>query len=181
MRERIRVFTIGHSTLPIDDFLGLLSRNSVEALADIRTIPRSKHNPQFEGAALRKSLREAGIEYLWMKALGGLRKPLADSKNLGWRNASFRGFADYMQTKEFRDALQALTEFASDRSTVLMCAEALPWRCHRSLVADALTIRRFEVLHILGMGPPRPHSLTRFAVVSAEDIVYPWDKPVRRP
>jgi uncharacterized protein (DUF488 family) len=149
-------------------------------LADIRTIPRSKHNPQFEAAALQKSLREAGIEYLWMKGLGGLRKSLADSRNLGWRNTSFRGFADYMQTEDFRDALQELMGFASDKSTVLMCAEALPWRCHRSLVADALTIRRFEVLHIMGRGQPRPHSLTRFAVVSGEDILYPSDEPVRR-
>lgn len=168
-----RIYTIGHSTLTIEQFLVLLRNNGVEVLADVRTIPRSRHNPQYEANALGKSLLESGIDYKHMKALGGLRRPLAYSKNLGWRNLSFRGFADYMQTEDFREGLSKLVGVASERPTAIMCAEAVPWRCHRSLLADALLVRHFEVMHIVGDGPLRPHSLTRFAKVRGEEISYP--------
>lgn len=156
-----------------DQFIELLQRNSVTTLVDIRTVPRSKHNPQFESKTIERSLRESGVDYVWMKGLGGLRRPLPDSKNTGWRNSSFRGFADHMQTEDFRESIDRLIRIASGRPTAMMCAEAVPWRYHRSLVADALVARGFEVLHILGRAPPRPHTLTKFALVIGEEITYP--------
>lgn len=172
-RENLTVFTIGHSTRPIDEFIGLLRANGIEQLIDIRTIPKSLHNPQFGTDALARSLRSARIDYIHMKALGGLRRAQRDSVNTGWRNASFRGYADYMQTAEFRSAVERAIELAREEVSALMCAEAVPWRCHRSLVADALMVRGIEVLEIVGGSPPKPHKLTSFARVHGTEITYP--------
>ena len=161
------VFTVGHSTLPIERFLSLLEAYGVEQLADVRTVPRSRRNPQFNADALRESLRTAGISYLPLGELGGLRKPLPDSPNMGWRNESFRGYADYMQTEQFGNGLARLVELAAERRTAIMCAEAVPWRCHRSLVADALAVRGIGVVEILSETSYRDHALTPFARVAA--------------
>ena len=170
------IFTIGHSTRPIDEFLELLRANGVKQLIDIRTIPKSRHNPQFNGDTLAKSLRAARIRYLHLKELGGLRRAKSDSINLGWRNASFRGFADYMQTPEFAEALERAIKLAQERPTALMCAEAVPWRCHRSLVADALLVRGIPALEIVSKAAPKEHKLTPFAHVRGTKITYPSDQ-----
>jgi len=170
------IFTIGHSTRPIDEFIRLLASNGVEQLIDIRTIPKSRHNPQFNGDSLSRALRKAGIDYIHLKELGGLRRPQPDSPNTGWRNASFRGYADYMQTKEFENVLVRAIELAGEKSSALMCAEAVPWRCHRSLVADALTARGIDVFEIVSPSPPKPHKLTSFARVRGTHITYPPEK-----
>jgi uncharacterized protein (DUF488 family) len=174
-RESLTIFTIGHSTLPINRFIELLNQNGVTQLIDIRTIPKSRHNPQFNFDTLAASLAAAHIRYVQLKELGGLRHARRDSANVGWRNLSFRGFADYMQTPEFRAALGRAVELAQAQMTALMCAEAVPWRCHRSLVADALTIRGIRVLEILGAQPPTEHKLTSFARVQGTSITYPAD------
>lgn len=170
------IFTIGHSTRPIDEFVELLRVNGVKQLIDIRTIPKSRHNPQFNGETLAKSLRAARIRYLHLKELGGLRRAKSDSINLGWRNASFRGYADYMQTPEFAEALERAIKLAEGRPTALMCAEAVPWRCHRSLVADALLVRGIPPLEIIGPTKPKEHKLTPFAHVNGTRITYPGDQ-----
>lgn len=167
------IFTIGHSTRPIDDFIDLLKANGVKLLIDIRTIPKSKRNPQFNTDALSKSLDAAKIDYIHLKELGGLRKPKRDSRNLGWRNESFRGYADYMQTPEFSDALAQAIELAEKKSIALMCAEAVPWRCHRSLVADALTARGIKVFEIVSKSQPKLHKMTPFARVQDARVTYP--------
>ena len=167
------VFTVGHSTLPIERFLGLLQIYAVEMLADIRTVPRSRHNPQFNGDALAASLANECIGYVWMQALGGLRRASKDSPNSGWRNAGFRGYADYMQTPPFEIALGELIRLSRERRTVIMCAEAVPWRCHRSLVADALVVRDVSVVEILSETSYRMHTLTPFAHVEGKRISYP--------
>jgi uncharacterized protein (DUF488 family) len=167
------VFTVGHSTLPIEKFLSLLAAYGIEQLADVRTVPRSRRNPQFNADALRESLRMASIAYVPLGELGGLRKPLADSRNSGWRNESFRGYADYMQTEQFGKGLERLIELAGERRTAIMCAEAVPWRCHRSLVADALAVRGIGVVEILSETSYREHALTPFAHVSGTTVTYP--------
>jgi uncharacterized protein (DUF488 family) len=167
------IFTIGHSTHPIGDFIGLLQSHGVSQLIDIRTIPKSRRNPQFNSDALAASLRDAGIVYVHMKSLGGLRHPKPDSINLAWRNAGFRGYADYMQTPEFGAALDRAIELAKARPTALMCAEAVPWRCHRSLVSDALVVRGIRVLEIISAAQPKEHELTSFARVRGDRITYP--------
>jgi len=171
------MLTIGHSTLPIETFLAILRENSVRVLADIRTIPKSRHNPQFAQENLAPMLAEAGIEYRWHRALGGLRHARKDSINTGWRNASFRGYADYMQTPEFAAAVNELLDATHHAETVLMCAEAVPWRCHRSLVADDLTVRGIPVEHIYydsaGKSRREPHKLTSFLRVQDERLWYP--------
>jgi uncharacterized protein (DUF488 family) len=167
------IFTIGHSTRPIEEFLELLRSNAVERLIDIRTVPRSRRNPQFNRDALPDSLVRAGIRYLHMPELGGLRHPRADSANGAWRNDSFRGYADYMQTPEFAAAIEKLIQLASDQQTAIMCAEAVPWRCHRSLVADALTARGVAVEDIVGSGRRPPHKMTPFARVEGTRVWYP--------
>ena len=168
-----KIWTIGHSTHPIDEFIALLQDHAVQLVADIRTIPKSRHNPQFNTSELTASLRSAGIGYLHLKELGGLRRPGKDSRNRGWKNAGFRGFADYMQTEEFERALQGLVELAGRQRTVIMCAESVPWRCHRSLIADALAVRGMKVLHIIGRSSPREHKLTNGAVVQGARVTYP--------
>lgn len=167
------ILTIGHSTHPIDEFVELLRHHSVERLVDIRTIPRSRHNPQFNGDALAHSLRGAHIEYAHLKELGGLRHPRPDSANLGWRNASFRGYADYMQTQEFERAVQRLLQMCGEKQCAVMCAEAVPWRCHRSLLADALVARGIAVEHILGASRGDEHHLTPFAKIANGKVTYP--------
>lgn len=167
------IYSIGHSTRPIDAFLALLKSRQIELLADVRTIPKSRHNPQFNEAALRQSLHAAGIEYLHMKGLGGLRHASAASINTAWRNASFRGYADYMQTPEFAENLDRLIEFARTKRTAVMCAEAVPWRCHRSLIADALLVRGIETADIQSPTRAQPHKLTPFAKVAGTRITYP--------
>jgi Protein of unknown function, DUF488 len=167
------IFTVGHSTLPIEQFIALLKTYCIERLVDIRTIPRSRHNPQFNSDALGEALHAAGMEYTVLAALGGLRRPRKDSPNMGWRNESFRGYADYMQTGEFEAGLQTLIGMASQRRVAIMCAEAVPWRCHRSLVADALLVRGVPVVEILSETSYRMHTLTPFANVDGARITYP--------
>lgn len=167
------VFTVGHSTLPIERFVALLETYGIEQLADIRTLAGSRRNPQFNDDALARSLTAARIGYLHLKALGGLRHARKDSPNGGWRNASFRGYADYMQTAAFEDALETLIVTSREKRTAIMCAEAVPWRCHRSLVADALAVRGVPVVEILSGTSYRMHQLTPFAHVEGTQIIYP--------
>jgi uncharacterized protein (DUF488 family) len=172
-KKTFPVLTIGHSTLALAALIAALKAHGAERLVDIRTIPRSRHNPQFNQENLATALPEAGIGYDHSKGLGGLRRPRPDSPNGGWRNAGFRGFADYMQTAEFAAELDRLIEAAASERLVLMCAEAVPWRCHRSLVADALTLRGVPVAHIMSAEASRPHKLTPFAEVRGSEITYP--------
>jgi uncharacterized protein (DUF488 family) len=171
------IFTVGHSTLPIERFIALLKIYSVEQLVDIRTMPASRHNPQFGSDALAASLAAAQIEYAHMSALGGLRHARKDSPNAGWRNKSFRGYADYMQTAEFAHAVETLIRIGRQKRTAIMCAEAVPWRCHRSLVADALDVRGVPAIEILSETSYRPHKLTPFARVDGTSIIYPPEQP----
>jgi uncharacterized protein (DUF488 family) len=167
------VLTIGHSTRPLEELVGILEAHGVRHLADVRTIPRSRHNPQFNRDRLVRGIPRAGIGYTHMPVLGGLRHARPDSPNQGWRNASFRGFADYMQTPEFEAGLGALIEAAARARTAIMCAEAVPWRCHRSLIADALCARGVLVEHILSATRAEPHVLTAFATVEGTRVTYP--------
>jgi len=167
------ILTIGHSTRPIEEFIALLAAHGVVSLVDIRTVPRSRYNPQFDRAALPASLAAAGIRYSHAPALGGLRHASPDSVNTGWRNASFRGYADYMQTGPFTEALEEIIGRAATEQMVLMCAEAVPWRCHRSLVADALLVRGLRCEDISSATRRLPHKLTPFAVVDGTRITYP--------
>jgi uncharacterized protein (DUF488 family) len=169
----VRVYALGHSTRSLDELVALLHAFDVRVLADIRTVPRSRHNPQFDADALRRALPRRGIRYAHVAALGGLRRARADSPNAAWRNASFRGFADHMQTPGFEAGLAELGHLLAAGPVALMCAEAVPWRCHRSLVADALTARGAEVLHIESASRARPHRMTPFARVDGERVTYP--------
>jgi uncharacterized protein (DUF488 family) len=172
----LTIFTIGHSTRPIAEFIELLQSNGVAQLLDIRTIPKSRHNPQFNSGSLAASLHAAHIRYVHLKELGGLRHAKRDSINRAWRNASFRGYADYMQSTEFEAALERAIELAELGPTALMCAEAVPWRCHRSLVADALLVRGIRVLEIVSPAAPKEHVLTPFARAIGTRITYPSDQ-----
>lgn len=165
--------TVGHSTRPVDALIEMLKAHGITRLIDVRTIPKSRHNPQYNREALERSLRDAGIGYEHMKALGGLRHPRKDSPNLGWRNESFRGYADYMQTPEFESALNGLTVAAAHEPLVIMCAEAVPWRCHRSLISDALVARGYRVDHIMSAARADPHTMTSFARVDGKSVTYP--------
>ncbi len=171
--RRVTLWTVGHSTRSLDDFIALLQAHGIRRLVDVRTIPRSRHNPQFNKDQLPESMKQAGIQYVHMPALGGLRHACRDSVNGAWRNASFRGFADYMQTAEFEVALKELIRLARSRRTAIMCAEAVPWRCHRSLIADALLVRGLKVEEITSETATRPHTLTPWACVVGEHITYP--------
>lgn len=176
MPPALTIFTIGHSTHSIEEFLTLLQGHSVQLVADVRTIPKSRHNPQFNTDTLTSSLQAAGIDYLHLKELGGLRRPTKDSPNAGWRNDAFRGFADYMQTEEFEEAVLKLVEVAEKKMTVIMCAEAVPWRCHRSLIADALTVRGVKVVHIMCKTSLKEHAMTPWAKAEGTTITYPGPK-----
>ena len=167
------IFTIGHSTRSLDEFVALLRAHGIRRVMDVRSIPRSRHNPQLNRETLSRSLRNRRIAYRHVKALGGLRHPRADSPNTGWRNASFRGFADHMQTPEFEKGLTGLIRIADDRPTAVMCAEAVPWRCHRSLIADALGVRGVAIRHIQSRSAARAHSLTDMAHVRGTQVTYP--------
>ncbi len=168
-----RLYTIGHSSRTLDELVAILRSFDVTVLADIRTIPRSRHNPQFNGDALRAALRSRRIRYVHLPELGGLRHARKDSPNTAWRNASFRGYADYMSTADFTTGLAALGALTEKGNVVMMCAEAVPWRCHRSLVADALTVRGAQIEHIMDAARARPHRLTPFAKVTGTRVTYP--------
>jgi uncharacterized protein (DUF488 family) len=170
------VLTVGHSTRSIEAFLDLLRAQGVKRVIDVRTIPRSRHNPQFNRETLPQTLRQAGIGYTHLPELGGLRHARRDSPNMGWRNTSFRGYADYMQTPEFEVGLDTLMTAGEREPIVIMCAEAMPWRCHRSLIADALSVRGIPVEHILSATRTQPHMLTPFAQVQGMRITYPIDQ-----
>jgi len=172
-RQKTAVYTIGHSTRPVAEFIEIIRAFGIKKVIDVRTIPKSRHNPQFNEELLRESLKAVRIGYLRMKGLGGLRHAREDSPNKAWRNASFRGFADYMQTEEFEQNLGKLVEEAGKQATVIMCAEAVPWRCHRSLIGDALLIRGVSVVHIMGINSIRDHNLTPWAQVEDGRISYP--------
>ena len=167
------ILTIGHSTRSIAEFLRLLTAHRVQGLIDVRTIPRSRHNPQFNRSELSPVLRRAGIHYRHMPGLGGLRHARRGSRNTGWRNASFRGYADYMQTAPFRKSLDRVIERAQCERVVLMCAEAVPWRCHRSLIADALLARGIPASEITSGVRARPHVMTPFAQIVGTELTYP--------
>ena len=170
---QISISTVGHSTHSIEDFLGILHGHGIRQLVDVRTVPRSRRNPQFNKENLPASLKAAGIRYAHMPGLGGLRHAKRDSTNTGWRNASFRGYADYMQTPEFGANLEKLIELAGQAPTAIMCAEAVPWRCHRSLIADALVARGIPAMEILSAKQSSPHMLTSFAQVKGTAVTYP--------
>jgi uncharacterized protein (DUF488 family) len=171
--EMLAVLTIGHSTRTWKDFLALLKAHGVKRVVDLRSIPRSRHNPQFNRETLSKTLRAARIGYVHLRKLGGLRHTQRDSSNMGWRNASFRGFADYMQTSEFEAGLKRLIKLAGQKRSAIMCAEAVPWRCHRSLIADALIVRGIRVDDIMSMKRSQAHSLIPFARVQGHHVTYP--------
>jgi uncharacterized protein (DUF488 family) len=171
--EMPAVLTIGHSNRTWKDFLDLLRAHHVKRVIDVRSIPRSRHNPQFSRATLSKKLRAARIGYVHLRKLGGLRHARRDSPNMGWRNASFRGFADYMQTSDFEAGLHRLMKLARQKRSAIMCAEAVPWRCHRSLIADALTVRGIQVDDIMNMKRAQVHCLILFARVRGHRITYP--------
>jgi len=167
------LFTIGHSNRSFEEFLQLLRAHGVEQVIDVRSIPKSRHNPQFERTFLARGLRKRRIGYRWLKKLGGRRHAKNDSVNTGWRNAAFRGFADYMATSQFADGLEALEVAAQGKCVAIMCAEAVPWRCHRSLIADALTKRKWNVCHIVGRVSARKHRLTPFLRARHGMLEYP--------
>jgi uncharacterized protein (DUF488 family) len=167
------LFTIGHSTHSIEEFISLLHAHGIRHLVDVRSIPKSRHVPQFNSEAIASALQAAGIGYTHMKALGGRRHSRKDSKNTGWRNASFRGYADYMATPDFAEGLTALMEIARSTPTAIMCAEAVPWRCHRSLISDALILKGWQVRDILTAASPAAHKLTPFLVPIEGQPTYP--------
>ncbi len=169
------LFTIGHSTRTLEELVGILKAHGVETLADVRTVPRSRRVPWFNAETLGDDLARFGIGYVPMGELGGLRKSKADSVNTAWRNASFRGYADYMQTPAFEAGLERLTEIASARPTAVMCAEAVPWRCHRSLIGDAMIARGWRVVDLMGEKSAKPHKLTEFAKVEGTKVTYPGE------
>jgi uncharacterized protein (DUF488 family) len=173
------ILTIGHSNHPIGEFIALLKSHNVKRLVDVRTIPKSRHNPQFNRDALAVSLRSAHVAYTHLPKLGGLRRARADSVNTGWNNSSFRGFADYMQTPEFAAALARLEKLARTKLCAIMCAEAVPWRCHRSLIADALTVRGHAVHHIMTPTRANLHEITSFARIRGKRVSYPPNSATR--
>ena len=173
------IFTIGHSTHPIDEFLELLLAHDIKEIVDVRSIPKSRHNPQFNSDTLKRSLERVHIRYKLLKKLGGLRHTKKDSINLGWHNTSFRGYADYMASPEFEEGLNALTNIARVRNTAIMCAEGVPWRCHRSLIADALTKKEWLVRDIMSRSSATKHRLTPFLKVKKGQLIYPASKDTK--
>jgi uncharacterized protein (DUF488 family) len=172
------LYTVGHSNRTWDEFVALVRAHHVTAIADVRRFPGSRRLPQFNDAHLAQNLPAAGIAYLPFPDLGGRRKPHPDSPNTGWRNDGFRAYADHMQTPAFRAALEELMAQAAHTATAIMCAEAVPWRCHRSLIADAMLVRGWQVLDIMSPTSAKPHKLTPFARVSGTDITYPPEEPM---
>jgi uncharacterized protein (DUF488 family) len=174
--SEVRVLTIGHSTRSIDEFIAILKAHNVARVVDVRTVPKSRHVPHYNAESLAVALATQGIDYTHLKNLGGLRHPVKDSINTGWRNASFRGYADYMATGDFRQGIDRLLELAREKRTAIMCAEAVPWRCHRSLLGDALLARGVHVDDIMSATQAREHTLTPFAKVRGLEITYRADK-----
>jgi uncharacterized protein (DUF488 family) len=170
---QLAIFTIGHSTRALPEFTEMLKAHDVTLVVDVRSVPRSRHNPQFNKETLPAALKAEGVGYVHMPDIGGLRRPNRDSVNTAWRNKSFRGYADYMQTKEFTEQLLHLMALARKNRVAVMCAEALPWRCHRSLIADALVVRNVRVEHIIGKDSVIRHELTEWAHVEGTRITYP--------
>lgn len=169
------IYTLGHSTRQLDELVDILEQFDIRFLADVRSIPQSRYNPQFNSDSFSEQLKKHGITYRHIAELGGLRHTRNDSPNTGWRNAAFRGYADYMQTDDFNRAVDDLLDKAAETTTAVMCAEAVPWRCHRTLLSDALLVRDVEVVHILDKNQTRPATLTDFAEVNGTDITYPSD------
>jgi uncharacterized protein (DUF488 family) len=169
------LYTVGHSTRTLDELVVLLRAHGVGAVADVRLIPKSRRYPHFNAESLALSLPERGLTYLPFRSLGGRRRPLKDSPNMGWRNESFRGYADYLATDAFKTALAELLAVAADVPTAIMCAEAVPWRCHRSLIADAALVRGWKVLDIMSQTSATPHKLTKFARVEGQTLTYPGE------
>lgn len=172
MLSEKKIYTIGHSTHPIEKFIEMVQSFGIELLADVRRFPGSRYMPQFAGEALQRSLAEAGIDYLHMPALGGRRTSRKDSKNTAWRNAGFRGYADYMETEEFKKAMEELQEIALKKPTAYMCAEAFYLKCHRSLMSDFLKAKSWEVLHITGVGKATEHGFTKPARAEGDGVRY---------
>ncbi|MBV9309546.1 MAG: DUF488 domain-containing protein [Solirubrobacterales bacterium] len=171
------IYTVGHSTRSEDEFLALLASAGVSAVADVRAVPASRRNPQYTLDALRAWLPDAGIRYVHFRALGGRRTPLSDSRNDGWRERAFQGYADHMASPEFGRAIEQLEHLAGHQPTSVMCAETLWWRCHRRLIADALTVRGWRVEHLGVGGKPTIHELPPFAVVKDGTLSYPSAQP----
>jgi len=171
--SRRTLWTIGHSTRSFEEFVELLVENRIQFLADVRHFPTSQRVPWTAKASLAKALSDRGIGYEHLEALGGFRKALPDSGNRGWRNSGFRGYADYMASPEFAASLGRLIAIASERRTAIMCAEAVPWKCHRSVLSDALVVRGVRVIHVLSTGKTQEHRLTPFARVHGTRITYP--------
>ena len=171
------IYTIGHSTRSFEELVSILRSFDIQAVADVRLIPKSRRFPHFNDEFLTTELPKRGIAYLSFRSLGGRRRARKDSPNLGWRNESFRGYADFMQTPAFEQALEELMSAAKERATTTMCAEAVPWRCHRSLISDALLVRGWRVMDVMGEGKAVPHKLTEFARVEGATIVYPAPVP----
>lgn len=178
MEAGVRVYTIGHSTRSIYQFLDMLKTNAVDRVIDVRTVPCSRHNPQYNREELSAALEMANLHYTYMPGLGGFRRPLKGATaNLGWRNLSFRGYADYMQTPEFELYLQELMALASEEQVAIMCAEAVPWRCHRSLIADTLLVRGTDVREIANLNRTSPLTIRPWAQVNGMRLTYPAFPP----
>lgn len=169
---QIRIWTIGHSTRSIDEFVSLLTSFEIQVLVDVRTFPGSRRYPQFNKEQLRDSLTETGIDYQHFPDLGGRRRAKPGSLNMAWRNESFRGYADYMETDDFRNGIKRLLEIAQARRTVVMCAEAVWWRCHRSLISDYLKANGVQVIHILEAGKSQEHPFTSAAQIVDGELSY---------
>lgn len=175
------IWTVGHSTRPIETFLALLQAHLIQQIIDVRAFPYSRRNPQFHATDFVVSLQQAGLAYHHLPLLGGRRKSRPDSINQGWRNASFRGYADYMQTEPFQTGLSELMTWADDQRTAMICAEAVPWRCHRALIADALVSRGWDVRHIMTATKADLHRMTPFAQTDNGMLVYPCPDTESRP
>lgn len=183
------IYTIGHSTRALDEFIALLRAHDITQVADVRTVPKSRRHPHFSREALERSLPAAGVAYRHFGELGGLRKPRKDSRNIGWRHQGFRGYADYMETEDFERGVDALLAWADNREparsednafheahrrrTAVMCAEGVWWRCHRQLIADALVARGIHTCHIVSSSPAKPHKITEFARIVGTRVSYP--------
>lgn len=169
------IYTIGHSTRSLDELLEILKVYNIEQLVDVRSVPRSRHTPQFNSDNMSGELPKSSINYIHLASLGGLRHASKDSINLGWHNASFRGYADYMQTKDFANGLDELLELARQKTTCIMCAEAVPWRCHRSMIGDAISVHDIPVIDIFDKNKSVPEKITSFAKIDGNTITYPSD------
>jgi len=178
MNNKITIYTVGHSTHTLDEFIKILHAFEIGLVVDVRTIPRSRHNPQFNETELERELQHVDIEYIHLKELGGLRHTTKTSINTGWKNPSFRGFAVYMQTEDFQTGIEQLEMLAQKKRTVIMCAEAVPWRCHRSLIADALIVRNLHVEDIMSNKTSKPHQITPWAKINGISITYPETRQV---